>query len=114
MRSTPSTFVWTTVASTSSVDSPNGTRPRASPALLKRMSIPPSASTAASTKARLEPSSITSSGSATIGVHALDAARAARDADARLAQLPHRRGADPRGRSRDDGRLPCQIHDGGI
>ena len=65
IRITPSTFVWTTASSSSGRDSENGARPSASPALLKRMSIPPSASTAASTKARLEDSSVTSSSSAT-------------------------------------------------
>ena len=65
IRSTPSTFVCSTVASSSAVDSVNGARPRASPALLKRMSIPPTASTAASTNARLDASSVTSSGRAT-------------------------------------------------
>ncbi len=64
MRRTPSTFVCRTRVSSSSFESVNGYRPRASPALLKRMSTPPRPLTQASTKARLLASSVTSSASA--------------------------------------------------
>src|SRR6185437_5919819 len=65
MRMRPSTFVSMTVASSSSDASQKGSRPRARPALLTRMSIPPSPATASSTKRRLLAASRTSSSSAT-------------------------------------------------
>ena len=45
-----------------------------------------------------------------VGLDPLDPPRAADDADARVAQLPHGRGADPRRRAGDDGGLAVQIH----
>jgi len=53
-----------TVLSSSSLDSSNGARPSASPALLTRMLSPPSRSTASSTKRAELSGSVTSSGSA--------------------------------------------------
>ncbi len=64
MRTRPVTLTPKTVASSSSLDSSNGARPSASPALLKRMSRPPSRSTASATKRSLLAGSVTSSGSA--------------------------------------------------
>ena len=45
-----------------------------------------------------------------VGLDPLDPPRAADDAHARVAQLPHGRGADPRRRAGDDRRLAGQIH----
>ena len=64
MRTSPFTFVPKTRASSSSLDSSNGARPSARPALLKRMSRPPSCSTAAATNRALLSGSVTSSSSA--------------------------------------------------
>ena len=52
MRIRPSTFVSITWRSSSSLDSQTGSRPSASPALLTRMSRPPSSASARSTNAR--------------------------------------------------------------
>src|SRR5664279_6550713 len=65
MRTSPLTFVPKTRASSSSLDSSNGARPSARPALLKRMLITPSCSTAAATNCALLSGSVTSSSSAT-------------------------------------------------
>ena len=81
MRSRPFTFVSSTVCSSSSVDSVNGSRPSERPAALIRMSIPPSASFAASTKLSQLAGSVTSRRSATTASPSrepLDAASAAR------------------------------------
>src|SRR5579859_1513787 len=64
MRTRPFTFVPKTVSSSSSLDWSNGARPSASPALLIRMSSPPSCSTAEATKRALLSASRTSSSSA--------------------------------------------------
>src|SRR5581483_7756809 len=63
MRTSPFTFVSKTVRSSSSLESSKGARPSARPALLTRMSMPPSCSTAASTNAAALAGSVTSSGS---------------------------------------------------
>ena len=60
MRISPSTFVSITSRSSSSSESQTGSRPRERPALLTRMSIPPSSATAASTKRALLSGSVTS------------------------------------------------------
>jgi hypothetical protein len=60
IRSTPRTFVSIIVASSSSVDSQNGSRPSARPALLTRTSIPPRSATARSTNRSQLSSSVTS------------------------------------------------------
>ena len=45
-----------------------------------------------------------------VGLDPLHPPRAAGDANARLAQLAHRRGADPGGGAGDDRRLAAQVH----
>src|SRR5690348_1932213 len=65
MRTSPFTFVSKTVRSSSSLDSSNGARPSARPALLIRMSTPPSSPTAAATKRSQLAGSVTSSSRAT-------------------------------------------------
>src|SRR3954468_201532 len=65
MRTSPLMFVSMIVCSSSSVDSANGSRPRARPALLTRMSTPPSSSSARSTNETQLARSVTSSSSAT-------------------------------------------------
>src|SRR4051794_13151510 len=64
MRRSPVTLTPKTVASSSSLDSSNGARPSASPALLTRMSRPPRRSTASATKRLQLAGSVTSSPSA--------------------------------------------------
>src|SRR5581483_1568857 len=64
IRTSPFTFVSKTVRSSSSLDSSNGARPSARPALLTRTSMPPSSFTAASTKRSQLSTSRTSSSSA--------------------------------------------------
>src|SRR5579871_3375 len=64
IRTSPLTFVPKTVASSASLESSNGARPSARPALLKRMSSPPSRSTASATKRSLLSASVTSRRSA--------------------------------------------------
>src|SRR6266540_1420482 len=64
IRISPRTFVSMTVASSSSLPSQNGARPSASPALLTRMSRPPSSATARSTKRSQLSRSVTSRSSA--------------------------------------------------
>ena len=100
------------VASSASVDSSNGTRPSARPALLKRMSTPPSAATAASTNAlAARASSVTSSGSATSASIALARARGAAPATRtpRLAQLRARVAAPMPDEAPDDDRRSCRV-----
>src|SRR5437588_10655275 len=65
MRTSPFTFVSKTLRSSSSLDSSNGARPSARPALLIRMSTPPSSPTAAATKRSQLAGSVTSSSRAT-------------------------------------------------
>ena len=65
MRTSPLTLTPSTVASSSSLDSSNGARPSARPALLTRMSRPPSRSTASAAKPSQLAASVTSSSSAT-------------------------------------------------
>ena len=60
MRIRPSTFVSITSRSSSSLDSQTGSRPSARPALLTRMSRPPSSASARSTNARELSGSVTS------------------------------------------------------
>jgi hypothetical protein len=72
------------------------------------MSIPPRASTAASTNARLV-RDVERQGD--VGLDLLDPPRAADDPDARVAQLPDGRGADPRRRAGDDRRLAAETHE---
>ena len=110
MRRTPSTFVWTTRASSSAVDSVNGARPSARPALLKRMSTPPSSATAASTNAADAGLVGDVDLERDVGLDPLDPPRTPRHAHARLAQLAHGRGADPGGGAGDDRGLAVQVH----
>ena len=94
MRISPSTFVSITSRSSSSCDSHTGSRPRARPALLTRMSRPPSSATASSTNRRAARRVGRRPGSR----------RAASpcDAGARLLERPRRRGADAARRAGDD------------
>src|SRR6185436_17598083 len=63
IRIRPLTFVSSCVSSSASVDSQNGSRPRPRPALLTRMSSPPSSPIAASTNCSQLSRSVTSSSS---------------------------------------------------
>src|SRR6266542_627203 len=75
IRTSPFTFVSKTVCSSSSFDSSNGYLPSASPALLTRMSRPPSRSTADATK-RLQLSGSVTSGSSPTSVSSRSTRRA--------------------------------------
>ena len=100
MRIRPSTFVSITWRSSSSLDSQTGSRPSARPALLKRMSRPPSSASARSTNARELSGSVTSRRAVT--------ARADEDAGTGLFERPRGRRADPARGARDDRALACQ------
>ena len=86
MRTSPLMFVSMIVCSSSSVDSTNGSRPSARPALLTRMSTPPSSLERTFDERRATRAIGDVELERDVGVDRVDAARAACDANACLAQ----------------------------
>ena len=98
-------FVSMIVCSSSSVDSTNGSRPSARPALLTRMSRPPSSSSARSTNARAAPGVGDVELERDVGSIASTRRAPPATRDARLAQRARGRLADAARRAGDDRRL---------
>ena len=114
MRMRPWTFVSSTVSSSASVESSKGSRPRERPALLTRMSMPPSSATARADERRAALGIGHVERQREVGVDLLDAARPAGHARALGAQRADgRRRRSRLDAPRDDRGLPFRALTGG-
>ena len=108
MRSTPSTFVCRTVASSSGVRLPERVATEREAGVVEEDVDPAELGRRAPDERRAALLVGDVEREREVRVDALDPARAADDANACLAQLPHGRGADAARRARDDRRLAAR------